>query len=150
MYSHPRYTIAVRDAGGHDHGAGFGSAVPDEAFPAALVLRDLPSVPEPEIPLVLARFAALRAWALRLEGADPTVQSHAVSAAEAHLAAVPEGWIEGAALSALAAGSAEVARLEEAAAAAGARGHRHGERALRQAVHRARLVRWRLPPPSSS
>lgn len=115
-----------------------------EAFTAEAVLEDLRHASDADLPLVLARYAAVRAWALRGEGSDAA--EHAVSAAEAHLAAADPAWPEGPLLRRLLGDGRAGPLLEEAAARAAARGHEAGARALRSAALR---LRWRdmgLPP----
>lgn len=164
MYTLKRYTMRVRAAGSR-----YGEpAVPEESFTCAGVLRDLSDAPDHDVPLILARYAALRAWVLRCrpwdtrEPEDPVVVEHALSAARAHLAATAAAWPEARVLEvalarATRAGcdpggdpdvAGQLALLEEAARAADVLGHVHGARALRQAAHR---VRWRASgfPPSS-
>lgn len=149
MYTHRRYTISVRDLPGR-YGDG---VVSPEDFPGAGALRDLTDAPESEVPLILARYAALRAWELGWHEAGGPVSTHALHAALEHLSATCGGWAERELLEeALNAGSPrESLRLLEAAAdAAAALGHRHGARSLREAVHRARWRSSGFPPPSPS
>lgn len=89
MYTHRQYKRSVRDGAPH-----YGTPFPSEEFPGAGALQDLASAPESEIPLVLARYAALRAWGLAREGEPDEVLSHAVSAALAHLEALADRWTE--------------------------------------------------------
>lgn len=160
MYTIKRYTMRVRATG-----ARYGEpAVPEEPFPCSEVLHDLSDAPDRDVPLILARYAALRAWVLRVrpwdtgEPEEPSVVEHALSAARAHLGATAAVWPEGLLLErALARAPRDVADpdvagglalMEEAAIAAESLGHVHGARALRQVAHR---VRWRASgyPPSS-
>lgn len=155
MYTHKRYTSVVRDsASRYGHGP-----IPAEEHPGARVLRDLRHAPTPEIPLILARYTALRAWSLRGGAAGArladqgAVSKHAVSAAMAHLDATAEEWPEAHLLGdALAQpdGKEALSLLASAAAAADALGHVHGARALREAVYRERWNAGRYPPPSAS
>ena len=62
--------------------------VDDDPFPAARVLEDLPRSPDEAVPRILARYAALRSWCLRKEGADPVLLRHAAEAARRYGAAV--------------------------------------------------------------
>lgn len=155
MYIHNRYTTAVRDGASHyGHGP-----IPAEEHPGAGVLRDLRHAADPEIPLILARYTALRAWSLlgHAVGSTPSdreaVADHAVSAAMAHLDATADGWPEAHLLrDALAHPDAKEALrlLASAAGAAAALGHVHGARALREAVYREHWSTGRYPPPSPS
>lgn len=162
MYNLTRYTMRVRAAG-----ARYGQpAVPEEPFPGSGVLQDLSGAPDHEVPLILARYAALRAWSLWVgpwesgEPEEPAVVEHALSAARAHLAATAELWPEAAVLdrvmegltgSGLEPGQAgALTLLADAARAADALGHVHGARALREAAHRARWRAGGYPPASLS
>lgn len=152
MYNLKRYTMRVRAAG-----APYGDpAVPDEEFSAAGVLRDLTEAPDGEIPLILARYATLRAWLLQDGPCGDGVAEHALSAARAHLAATAPSWPEGRllerVLDADPAGPTEpaLALLEEASRAADATGHVHGARSLRQAAYQARWWTSGYPPSSLS
>jgi hypothetical protein len=136
MYFHQRYTVSVRDGAPR-----YPAPSPSDAFPAAGVLDDLRTVPVPDLPLVLARYTALRSWLLRYGDAAPALVGHAGSAADAHLDGLPPDGDARAGLDALldARTTAEaVAALETAADAAEASGHAAGARTLRQAAHRAR------------
>jgi hypothetical protein len=136
MYFHQRYTVSVRDGASR-----YAVPSPSDAFPAAGVLDDLRTVPEPDFPVVLARYTALRCWLLRDGDAAPALVGHAGSAAGAHLDGLtPDGDARAGLEPLLAARTrAEaVAALETAADAAGASGHAAGARTLRQAAHRAR------------
>lgn len=146
MYAHTRYTAGVRDGR-----APYGEpAFPAEVFPGEEVLLDLPGAPRSELPLILARFAALRAWTLTATDAAPALVEHAATATREHLRALDPAWREGILLRALERGGSAAALLEEAAGEAAAAGHRHGARALREAAHRARWLAARYPPPSPS
>jgi hypothetical protein len=135
------YSIRRDPRGIRDGGARYGTRpVPAEPFEAAGVLDDLASAADEEVLLILARYAALRAWLLRRERAAPELVRHALSAAREHLAAAPAGWRERGPLRALLRGenAAVPARLEEAATLAEGAGHLCGARALRHAAQRAR------------
>lgn len=98
MYPLNRLDHTVRDARAH-YSAG---APAPEQFPAELVLRDLGGAEgEIEAPLILARYAALRAWMLVGGQSEPELLRHALAAAHAHLAAAPEDWPERALLARL-------------------------------------------------
>lgn len=157
MYTYRRHAISVR-SGTASYG---GIPTPSEDFPGAGALQDLTSAPAPEIPMILARYAVLRAWALaseRKRESDPAVASHAVSAALAHLAATADDWDEkellrGALTARLRSRSERPSSLDlllTAAAAAESIGHRHGGRALRETVHRARWWGGGFWPPCLS
>jgi hypothetical protein len=99
-----------------------------EEYPAEMVLRDLSAHGTPEAaPLILARYAALRAWLLGMEGSPPEMLDHARAAARAHLDAAPDGWAEGGLLRRLVefpAGAEEPCRLlVQVAGTAEAEGH---------------------------
>jgi uncharacterized membrane protein YedE/YeeE len=71
-----------------------GSPAPEQ-FPAELVLRDLGGVHgETAAPLILARYAVLRAWLLAGARTGPALLDHARAAALAHLTVTPETWLE--------------------------------------------------------
>lgn len=139
MYTIRRFTTSVRA-----EASSYGD-VPhsEEAYAGAGVLKDLSDAEAVEIPLILARYVALRAWTLRSERAAPAaVIAHALSAALEHLSAVPGEWLEGEILGeALRGGRGHrpLALLEAAAVAAEERGHHHGARTLREAVRRRPL-----------
>lgn len=145
-------------------GAPYGDpAVPEEPFSGAAALWDLSGAPDSDIPLILARYAALRAWVLHTGVCGEGVAEHALSAARAHLTALagdgpdgPEGRLLDSALVAAlepvsdrAFGHA-LSLLESAARCADGRGHSHGARALREAAHRARWWLSGYPPASFS
>jgi uncharacterized membrane protein YedE/YeeE len=102
-----------------------------EQFPAELVLRDLGGAHgEAAAPLILARYAVLRAWLLAGAGSGPEFLAHAHAAALAHLAVLPEGCPERALLRRLldgvldnAVGGEAPALLLDIAAAAEGAGH---------------------------
>jgi hypothetical protein len=102
--------------------------VDDDEFPAARVLEDLARCSDGAVPRVLARYAALRIWLLREEGADPVTVRHGVKAARAYLA-VTEGP-EAAALGRLSGDRPGLDAFLEAGAAAAEVGHREGAYAL--------------------
>lgn len=157
MYSHKRYPTRIRAPASH-----YGDLpLPAQGQPGAEALRDLAMAPTTEIPLILARYAAVRAWALCHDRARHTgdaadhaaVESHALSAAIEQLEATDGGWPELKMLRAALAGASatRTARfMESAAAAAEALGHLHGARALREAVHRIRWQALPIHPPSTS
>lgn len=151
MYTQRQYTSSVRDpAGRYD-----GGATPSEDFPGAGVLRDLSDASTPDIPLILARYAALRAWSLGPHHAGDPVARHALSAAREHLAATAAtaaDWSEKVLLEQALDdpdGGRALRCLEAAADAAASLGHRHGAHALREAAHRARWRSSGFPPPSA-
>lgn len=149
MYSYKRFLSGVRD----EHAYYGGGHRPREAFAAAGVLDDLAVAPAGEMELILARYAALRAWVLRAMGAEAALTDHAVDAAWRHLAVAPAEWTERPALAALldcAAPGTAPGLLETAAESAAALGHRHGEAALREVAHRIRWFFARYTPPSES
>lgn len=149
MYTNRRYTGSVRD-GTPRYGEG---PVPTELYPAARVLDDLGHATDPDVPRILARYAALRAWLLG-SGPAPTPESrHAASAALQHLGALAPDWPERPLLERLlgAPGRGHAPQLlDRAATTAEAAGHGHGARALREAAHRARWRATGYPPPSPS
>jgi hypothetical protein len=136
-----------------DGGAGYTPGpVPSETYPAEGVLDDMVGADPDAIPLILARYAALRAWILEREGAPTALVRHARSAARAHLAATPAEWPERVPLETLLrrrSGGASAALLEAAKRARSA-GHAAGARALRQAAQRARWPDGGWPRPSPS
>lgn len=149
MYTNRQYTTCVHDgAARYDEGP-----VPAEEFAGAGVLRDLSNAEASEMPLILARYAALRAWILRSHGERGAVATHALTAAREHLLATADEWAErellGAALDAGRSARA-LELLDDAAHAAAARGHHEGARAIRETVHRARWWQGGFPPPSRS
>lgn len=157
MYTHRRYPTSVRSPAGRYGDLPF----PAQGQPGAGALRDLTVAPTAEIPLIVARYAALRAWILchdrtrdACDAADhAALRRHALSAAIEQLDATTGEWPElGMLRDAMADPRAtRAARLmESAATAAEALGHAHGARALRESVHRTRWRSLRLPPPSSS
>ncbi len=149
MYTHRRYSIRVRDGAGR-YGA---DPLPAEEHPGAGALQDLRGAASHEIPLILARYAALRAWSLQFHSAPAVVTDHALSAAAAHLDATAEGWAENPLLREALLAPHEGAVLDlliSAAAAADGLGHVHGARALREVVHRARWRAGGYPPASPS
>lgn len=153
MYIHRQYTRSVRD-GAPPYGE---AAVPSEEFPGAGALQDLATAAESEVPLVLARYAALRAWALLRAGERTDVVRHAMTAALEHLAAIGDAWPEKGLLREALLREARLREtlpsldlLRQAAARADSLGHRHGARSLRESVHRAGgSLEW-VPPRSLS
>lgn len=149
MYEHRRTRIPIRDAA-----PAYGEPDPD-GFPGDAVLRDLPLAEGADASRrtarILARYAALRYWLLREEGAPVALTRHARSAARAHLGhlgrrtahGVPAGWREGSLLRrVLDADLAEAASLLAAAAGeAAASGDPAGAAALAEAARRATLRR---------
>jgi AcrR family transcriptional regulator len=98
MYPLNRLDRRVRDARAYYSA---GSPAPEQ-FPAELVLRDLGGVDgENGAPLIIARYAALRAWLLAGGPGEPELLRHALAAAYAHLDAAPVGWPERALLARL-------------------------------------------------
>lgn len=149
MYTTHQYTTAV-----HDGTARYGEGpLPAEEFAGAGALNDLSRAETTDVPLILARYAALRAWLLATTGVGGPVATHAMMAALEHLAATAEDGTEPDLLrAALAAGDGGpgLELLERAGRAAAARGHEHGAHALREAVRRTRAWKGRCPPPSPS
>lgn len=148
-----------------DAAPAYGPEPGGDRYPADEVLADLPTARSGDATArILARYAALRHWLLRVEGAPAALTDHAAEAARAHLGAVarpsvegvepgsPEGWAEGEMLRRL--GEAplrEAGRLlAEAAGEAAGVGDRAGAAALdaaaRDAMRRA-AGRDPLPPP---
>jgi hypothetical protein len=120
-----------------------------EQFPSEIVLRDLRDAARPDAaPLILARYAVLRAWALAVEGAPPPLLEHARAAAAGHLAATPGSWPERALLARLLdgaeSGEEASAVLENVAETAEAAGHVDGAFAARTAAWTAALRGLRL------
>lgn len=149
MYTSRQYTTRVRDGTAPYEDGPF----PAEEFAGAGVLRDLSDAEASEMPLILARYAALRAWILRARGERGVVAAHALTAAREHLLATDDEWAERELLAAaLDAGSSAHALelLDAAAHAAAARGHDQGARAIRETVHRALWWQGGFPPPSRS
>jgi hypothetical protein len=74
----------------------YGARPPEpERFPAELVLRDLGRAHgDAEVPLILARYAAMRAWLLNGDPAEVSLLAHARVTAAAYLDASPEQWPE--------------------------------------------------------
>jgi hypothetical protein len=139
----------VREARSH---YGPGSPEP-ERFPAELVLRDLGAAHgEAAAPLILARYAVLRAWHLSGTSPESHFLDHAQAAALAHLAAIPATWPEGTLLRRLMDGVMDprMARGEAAAlllsiaAAAEEAGHIDSALAARTTAWTAELRGWRL------
>lgn len=118
--------------------ARYGASPPEpDRYPAELVLRDLRRVgADAEVPLVLARYAVLRAWLLSTAASDSGLVEHARLTADAHLDASPADWPEAALLRRLMASPGEEPweLLVEIAVAAEAAGHVDGALAARQAA----------------
>lgn len=67
-----------------------------ERFPAEIVLRDLRgAVRADAAPLILTRYAVLRAWVLARADEHPGLVEHARATAAGHLDAAPPDWSEG-------------------------------------------------------
>lgn len=146
MYTPSEGTTAVRDAS-----VPYGNMpTPSERFAGETVLDDLASAPSQDIPLILARYAAVRAWSLLRERHAPAVTAHALTAARAHLDGTDPEWAEGVLLRQLLTAPDPRPLLDRAAEAARASGHAAGARALRQAGHRLQWHAARYPPPSPS
>lgn len=105
--------------------------VEGDAFPAAGVLEDLGRAPDPEVPRILARYAALRSWLLRGR-ADPVLSRHADTTARCYLAALPD-WPDTTYLTRLVDPEPPLIAVQDAAVAAAAAGHTEGAYALYQA-----------------
>ena len=102
--------------------------VDDDPFPAARVLDDLTRGPDEAVPRILARYATLRSWCLRVERANPILLRHAEKAARLYLAAVTGPEAE--ALARLAGQAPGLDAFHTAARAAAADGHPEGAYAL--------------------
>jgi hypothetical protein len=113
-----------------------------ERYPAERVLRDLSRARQArEVPAILARYAALRAWLLAAGPPDPAERAlarHARLTASAHLDAASGPWAEGSLLQELIepelAPGAGWALLGKIATAAERAGHFHGALAARQSA----------------
>jgi hypothetical protein len=126
----------------------------EERFPGELALDDLRTVPEDEVPLVLARYAAIRFRLLAGIPAPPPLLDHAGAAAAAQLRTTPEHWPERVLLWELLEPAPRVAPqvvaekeaelLEAVGRAAEGWGHRHGAYAARHAAWTLSLCRLRL------
>jgi uncharacterized membrane protein YedE/YeeE len=137
------YRLNPSNAGVRQARAYYSARSPEpEQFPAELVLRDLGGAHgEAAAPLILARYAVLRAWLLAGAGTGPEFLAHAHAAALAHLAVLSEGCPERALLRRLldgvldnaGAGEAPGLLLDIAAAAEGA-GHIDSALAARTAA----------------
>lgn len=120
-----------------DEGAAYGPHEVDrDAFPAARVLEDLPRAPGDEIPLVLARYAALRYWLLRREGSEPALTRHARKTARAYLAALDDP-AHARSLGRLVEAGSTGSGIQDAAIMAEQAGHREGAYALLRAGYTA-------------
>lgn len=150
MYTSRWTAEIVRDAApsyGGDDGTG-------GAYAGEEILRDLADARDAAgAERVLARFAAFRAWLLRLEGQSSELTEHARAAAAAHLDAAPDDWPEAALLRRLLAipvGGEETAAVLAAAAMESARsGEPEGARALMLAARAAMLRGLDDPPPAN-
>lgn len=144
------YPIRRTDGWVHEPAPAYGSWPDGDRYPADDVLEDLAAVGHGDAALrtarILARYAALREWLLRLHGAVPALTRHAATAARAHLdmAGSPTGeaWEEGVLLRRLgSAGPAEAPGLLALAATEAARaGATAGAAALRGAAREASLT----------
>jgi hypothetical protein len=135
MYTINALTGTVRDPEAH-YGAGDPGR---ERYPAEIVLRDLRRARgDREVPLILARYAAVRAWLLSTAASDPALAAHARLTAGAHLDAAPQDWPERPLLRCLLDPAHDVTApwdlLVEIATAAEAAGHTAGALAARQAA----------------
>lgn len=146
-----------------DAAPAYGAEPGGDRYPADEVLADLPTAGGGDATArVLARYAALRHWLLRAEGAPAALTDHAAEAALAHLVAVarpsvegvepgsPEGWAEGEILKRL--GEAPLSEagglLAGAAREAAGVGDQAGAAALDAAARDAmRRAAGRGPPP---
>lgn len=102
--------------------------VDGDPFPAARVLDDLRDASDEEIPRILARYAALRSWCMRAEGAEPVLLRHAEQAARRYLSAT--AGPEADALARLAERAPGLDAFEVAASAAAEDEHAEGVYAL--------------------
>lgn len=135
----------------------YGARTAPERFPADEVLADLERAAGVDAPVritrILARYAALRHWLLRVAAAPAPVTEHADRAARAYLAASlgqgsaegGDGWAEGTLLLRVVDSRPERAAGVLAAAAVEARaaGDERGASALRDAAREAILVALR-------
>jgi hypothetical protein len=134
MYTLNTGTEMVRDSRAH-----YAPGAPDpERYPGEMVIRDLRRVrADWEVPIILARYAAIRAWLIGTEPTDAGLADHARLTAHAYLDAVPE-WPEGPIIRRLLAPDAPSHSpwelLGEIAIAAEAAGHVDGALAARQAA----------------
>ena len=92
MYGYRRTSDSVHEPSPR---YGHGADGADDRFPADEVLLDLALAEgadrDVRIARIVARYAALRHWLLRLYDAPPTLLSHAAGAARAHLSATTPG-----------------------------------------------------------
>jgi hypothetical protein len=91
------YTFRIATSKVSDPRARYGARAPEpEEFPAEIVLRDLRRArDDDEVPVILARYAAFRAWLLGTAASDSALVGHARVTAAAHLDAAPQEWPEG-------------------------------------------------------
>lgn len=128
----------------------YGGRTPQARFPADDVLVDLATIAAEDgdegarLARILARYAALRAWLLRVEKSPLSLTRHADAAARLHLEATG-GWAEGALLLELL--EADLPRSAGLLALSGAEarsvGDLAGAEALRDAARLAALLRIR-------
>jgi hypothetical protein len=151
----PMYSFNASNRTVRDLRATYPDRAPDpERFPAELVLRDLcRSLPDGAVPLIVARYAALRAWLLRGAAPEPAFREQARAAATAHLDAADRDWTEGRLLRRLLEpgrpgdpGAEPWELLAQVASAAEAAGHLDGALAARTAAWRAAMDRHRASP----
>lgn len=139
------YTLNMSHPAVRDRWSRYPAGGPDpEEYHAELVLRDLRTHGTDEAaPLIVARYAALRAWLLGSESPPPGLLEHARETAAAYLDSTPPGWIEREVLRrlvSLPAGAEEPCQLlVRVAEAAEAAGHVEGALAAWTAACRAAL-----------
>lgn len=155
MHEHRWTSTPIRDTA-----PPYGPRDPDR-FPADDVLADLRAADGAlaalRIQRILARFAALRYWLLRLEGAPPSLTRHAADAARLHLAATAEeagggaAWPEGEVLGRLLDADLRTAAslLHAAGTEAAGAGDGAGAAALRSAARTATRLRLRGEGPGA-
>lgn len=150
MYGFRRTTTKVRDTAPR-----YGTQPRDDRYPADDVLADLPTATDDlAIARILARYAALRHWLLRVGGAPRALTDHAAEAARSHLDAAggPEGepiateWAEGETLRRL--GEAPLHEAGGLLAGAAREAARVGDRCGAGALDAAARDALRSPPPS--
>ena len=123
--------------------------VEGDEFPAARVLLDLTHASDADVPRILARYAALRSWLLRQDGADPTLVSHAAHTARAYLQAV-EDWPGTETLARLADPEPALDWARRAAEIAEEGGHVEGAYALLRAAYTVARQRCDMPSAARS